>query len=297
MTNLFIAIRTVRPIGKKKMMMMQSDGHQKQCGTNELIAAEMFRLTGEMRTRKQISSHIQVLNNLMKNLENQPIIDDPRPPESEDFNDIKYEWNFPHPFSGNNPFEVGFQPKTYSPGSSTTSLQTQIQSIQFHMCVYPPEGLEAMHLYTTMQSEMGAQTRPIEQEPEWHLRYPGLARIHQSRHPLTSEIILLETNLALMEELPAKGSSLSIHLFANLAGKQTNSNWRSRTTFYEAAEAKDECLKTLNVAHDEHSERTQLEIPLESTWWVRLFHQITARRHELRANWNAKLRENPHLQW
>ena len=294
--DFILAIRIVNPIGKQKLMNMQISGQQKLCGTNELIAKEIYRLTGERRTRKQISSHMQVLDNLIKDIENETAADRPRSPKLEDFNDIDYEWNNLRPNSCNDALGRCRSIENHQ-DPSLPSQRTPIQSVQFHMCVYPPLARDASHLYTTMQSEIGAQSRSLKQDRDWRSNYPGLARIAQTYQPLTSEIILLEANLALMEDLPPKGSSLSIHLFADLADQRHGSTWRSRTTFFEATEAKDVCLKTLNVVQDDLSRRTRLEIPLESTWWVRLFHQITARRHEVQANWNSRLRENLHVRW
>jgi hypothetical protein len=51
-----VAARTIPNNGKNWIM---RDG--KQYGRNALIAEEIYRLTGQHRTRQQISSHIQVL--------------------------------------------------------------------------------------------------------------------------------------------------------------------------------------------------------------------------------------------
>ncbi|KZT54578.1 hypothetical protein CALCODRAFT_499634 [Calocera cornea HHB12733] len=56
------AIKVVPKLGRRKM---QING--KLCGRNELIAEHIYKMTGKRRTRKQISSHIQVLKNTHKN--------------------------------------------------------------------------------------------------------------------------------------------------------------------------------------------------------------------------------------
>ncbi|GAA6019984.1 hypothetical protein JCM11491_004888, partial [Sporobolomyces phaffii] len=55
------ALRLLPRLGRKKLIIQG-----KPCGRNELIADYIFRHTGKMRSRKQVSSHIQVLKNMKK---------------------------------------------------------------------------------------------------------------------------------------------------------------------------------------------------------------------------------------
>ncbi|KAK9239451.1 TEA/ATTS domain family-domain-containing protein [Lipomyces kononenkoae] len=55
------AIRKIPKVGRRKITV-----NGRPCGRNELISDFILRKTGKVRTRKQVSSHIQVLKHLLK---------------------------------------------------------------------------------------------------------------------------------------------------------------------------------------------------------------------------------------
>ncbi|KAF1985578.1 TEA-domain-containing protein, partial [Aulographum hederae CBS 113979] len=56
------ALVRYRPMGRKKL----AENDHKSRGRNELMADFIQEMTGEKRTRKQVSSHIQVLKVMVK---------------------------------------------------------------------------------------------------------------------------------------------------------------------------------------------------------------------------------------
>ncbi|CAD6890149.1 unnamed protein product [Tilletia controversa] len=68
------ALRLIPKLGRRKVLV-----GGKACGRNELIADYIQRKTGVKRSRKQVSSHIQVLKNIKKNdIEFQQLIAEPK---------------------------------------------------------------------------------------------------------------------------------------------------------------------------------------------------------------------------
>ena len=173
-------------------------------------------------------------------------------------------------------------------GSSNLPRNPSVQRVRFDMCVHAAISGDIIHTYTTSQSEMGAQSRNLEDVLDWRSVYPDLEKLYHEHTQLNSEIFLLETNFKLMDDLPPRGSRLGIHLFADVDSKQGYTNWKHSTTFYVHGKPKRRPSGPLRPILVENASRTQLEIPLESSWWIDVFHQIIDRRYKKIATGNAK---------
>ncbi|MCJ1248891.1 hypothetical protein MMC30_006112 [Trapelia coarctata] len=295
------SLRMIPPIGKRKTPLTQLDtGATKSSGRNELLARKLWLLTGEIRSRKQISSHIQVLKNLIKDeewlqfVQSAPSKDERDVSRSFHFDEVRGELVFTdYPTTAghhnramaNRPSVGLLPPAAMTLRSSAPAQLPVVQKIELDMSVFPPTTEHsrdslAYHTYTRMQSEMGAQPITSDGDPFWRERCPDLAVLYDGDgQPKNSEIILLESNLELMKTFCPQRSKLGIHLYADIISDGAYKTWTHRTVFREDGQPRSEYSGRFGSMRIHNS--TRVEISLFSSWWVELFQEILNRRHAI----------------
>ncbi|KAL9610268.1 MAG: hypothetical protein Q9167_005013 [Letrouitia subvulpina] len=301
--------REVPLLGKRKQQL-----NGKLCGRNELISDKIEAWTGVKRTRKQVSSHIQVLRGFLKDnpawmkhittSENTLTVAAPsRGPYDKLDNCHSSNQGFeaytssPYLYSTQGIYNHSLPPPAGILGSHCPS----VHRIEFDMFIVDAKG-SRLHSYTSNQSDIGAPLKALDEVREWRELYPCLASYEQ-QGLLDSEVVLVEANLNLLEELPPTRSALSIHLFADIARSGDRGNWRSKTIFYESKGNQVDVKKfyeakgvrktypweNLECFYIPHTDDVRLEIPLQSRWWVDLFCNITMRKKQVMSDpsWEA----------
>lgn len=158
-----------------------------------------------------------------------------------------------------------------------------ILSIDFKMWVNPPapdkKRHEPLHTYTSLQQEPQRPTLPLEEVSNWRSTYPGLASMYEEANNDCS-LVLLETNFELTAESPPMGCLLGIDLFLHIANSSAYRDWQFVTSFYENGQCVKTCSDSLRYSLNESEGEgvTKVEMPFESSWWVKLFFKIAERR-------------------
>ncbi|KAL8695108.1 MAG: hypothetical protein Q9218_000386 [Villophora microphyllina] len=298
-----LALRAVPPVGRKKKQI-----GEKLCGRNEEISLKIRQWTGVERIRKQISSHIQVLKAFMP--ENHEWLQNVVPNEN-----TSETLSFPELDVANLRDDQidSYIRSCYGPVGQPANSSGQfipppdgilrsnapvrgpyVNRIEFEMFVLSPTKKQTLHTYTSNQTDIGAPSRALEEEiPHWYTSYPQLEHYYEQGQ-LDCEIILIESNLNLLGETPPKHSSLSIGFNVNIAAVSREDQWAIKTNYYEyngqPVDMKSYCASSKSYKTTEWDKPSvfqvksdvNLEIPLQSAWWVQLFHGMAVRKQRMR---------------
>ena len=181
-------------------------------------------------------------------------------------------------------YSNGLPPPAGTLGSNGPMHGPSIQRIDFEMWVNPPtqgnQRREALHIYTSIQSEISSSSMALEDIRHWRSSYPHLGSLHQEGQLSGAQLILLESNFDLMNGFPPRGSKLGIRFYVDLAHTRGYRNFKYFSNFYQTGTSDPmfSCGDGLKYSHIHGDDTVRLEIPLESKWWVMLFHKITERR-------------------
>ncbi|KIX07368.1 uncharacterized protein Z518_02021 [Rhinocladiella mackenziei CBS 650.93] len=287
------ALVHIKPLGRKKRSQ-----RGKLYGRNMLIAEWIFRETGAVRDRKQVSSHLQVLSRMLKGIPEWDRVirpsdeKDTAPTEGHKFyrNSTKPVVNQEKPLGRSIQKEESFieddsdfDNGARRAGTSAASLTNYgVQRLHFEMWVCPPSDWEqALHNYTRLQS-LKLMSVPLEGVMNWRQSFPHLQPIMDDWSRANScELILLNASFHLTEDFPPRHSKLGISLELDFVNGDWSSkrgvkleDWACVTHMYcdghlIAKPSREACRS---------SRQGRVEPFFQSRWWASKFTSLTEAR-------------------
>lgn len=165
-------------------------------------------------------------------------------------------------------------PSPVTVSSNVPFQEHSIRRIKFEMYILDREEERRLHVYSSLQSEIGSASRALEEVKDWRIKYPRLAPYYD-RGELDVEIILFETYFSLMEEHPPYKSKLHIDFVVDVARGVEFTDWECHAYFYENDILEESVSTRPNLERLPGTSDARITIGLHSSWWVDHFVALT----------------------
>ncbi|KAL7271881.1 hypothetical protein RUND412_005336 [Rhizina undulata] len=289
------AIQKIPKIGRRKLSM-----EGKPCGRNELIADYIFKATGKRRTRKQVSSHIQVLKNLLRNnpeFMKHVTTEDPSPTWDGDTNSWEVE-SAPTSTAGlepmpslahcalppirapnshsNHPEHVQFtgSPEVLLSQPNQMAHQTlKFSPASFAMWVASPDSAvsidRCLHTYTRLSDE-AVRPAALVSVSNWKARFPYVAEVEHHESLDDCPIVMLQASISTMPISQLQSSILCTQFQVAVDDSFAGHRWECVTRIYAPNK------KILELSHaveqiEDIDGVKKLVLPFASEFWAAFY--------------------------